>query len=160
MKERKGKNFTPTIENKKARFNYEILETYEAGLVLKGNEVKSMREGRASIAEAYARFREGALYLINFHIEPYKQGSWTNENPLRAKKLLFHKNEIKRLIGKMQERGFVLIPLKCYFKNGFAKALLGLGRGRKLYDKREAIKKRDLVHRMAEANRAFAHFKW
>jgi SsrA-binding protein len=148
MKTRSDKNLTPSLKNRKARFSYEIHETYEAGLVLKGTEVKSMREGKASMTDSFARLRGGELYLMNFHIEPYKQGSWTNENPTRPKKVLLHKREIKRLTGKMQERGLVLVPLKTYFKNGFAKVLLGLGRPKKLYDKREKIKKRQLEREM------------
>jgi len=148
MRKKSDKSIAPLIKNRKARFNYEIYETYEAGLVLKGNEVKSMRNGKVSLTDSYARLRGGELYLIHFHIEPYKQGSWTNEEPLRPRKLLLHKREIKRLTGKVQERGLVLVPLKVYFKNGFAKVLLGLGRAKKLYDKREKIKKRQLEREM------------
>ena len=148
MKKKAGNITTPTVENRKARFNYEIYEKYEAGLVLKGNEVKSMRQGKVSLSDSYARLRGSEIYLLHFHIDPYKEGSWTNEDPLRPRKLLLHKREVKRLTGKMQERGLLLIPLKTYFKKGFAKVLLGLGRARKLYDKREKIKKREVEREM------------
>jgi len=148
MKDKKGRIGTFTISNKKARFNYEIFETFEAGIVLKGTEVKSMRQRKASMGDSYARLQGGELYLINFHIEPYKEGTWTNENPLRPKKLLLHKRQIRRLTGKMQERALVIVPLKAYFKNGYAKVLIGLGRGKKLYDKREKIKKRETDREM------------
>ena len=143
MKDKNERLAAPALSNKKARFNYEIFETFEAGIVLKGTEVKSMRQGKASMGDSYARVHGGELYLVNFHIEPYKEGTWTNENPLRPKKLLLHKREIRRLIAKVQERGLVIVPLKAYFKNGYAKVLVGLGRGKKLYDKREKIKKRE-----------------
>ena len=148
MKDKKSKIGAPSLSNKKARFNYEISETFEAGIVLKGTEVKSMRQGKASMGDSYARLQDGQLFLVNFHIDPYKEGTWTNEDPLRPKKLLLHKREIRRLTGKMQERGLAIVPLKAYFKNGYAKILIGLGRGKKLYDKRDKIKKRETEREM------------
>lgn len=129
--------------NRKARSDYEILETFEAGMSLKGTEVKSLREGRMNLKDSYAAVFEGELYLLNAHISPYSHGNIQNHDPLRDRKLLMHKYEIKRLRGKTEERGLTLIPLKVYFSKGKAKVELGLGRGRKQYDKREAIKKRE-----------------
>ncbi|MDI6732917.1 MAG: SsrA-binding protein SmpB [Planctomycetota bacterium] len=129
-------------KNRKAYFNYEIIEKYEAGLVLKGTEVKSLRDGQASIAESFARPSRGELFIYQMDISPYKCGPVDSHNPKRPRKLLMRKGEINRLIGKVQERGLTLVPLSLYFKNGLAKIELGLGRGKKLYDKRETIKKR------------------
>ena len=110
------KRETPIIRNRKATFNYEILETYEAGLVLQGCEVKSLREGEGSLAESYGMAKGGEVYLYNFRISPYKAGSWTNPDPLRPKKLLLRKPEIRRLIGRVSEKGLTLVPLSVYFK--------------------------------------------
>lgn len=132
----------PVLKNKRAYFNYEILETLETGIVLKGTEVKSIRERNVSINESYARFHNGELFIYNMDISPYKCGNILNHEPKRPRKLLLKKSEIKRLIGKTSEKGLTLIPLSLYFKNGFAKLEIGLARGKKLYDKREAIKKR------------------
>jgi SsrA-binding protein len=132
----------PVLKNKRAYFNYEILETLETGIVLKGTEVKSIRERNVSINESYARFHNSELFIYNMDISPYKCGNILNHEPKRPRKLLLKKSEIKRLIGKTSEKGLTLIPLSLYFKNGFAKLEIGLARGKKLYDKREAIKKR------------------
>jgi SsrA-binding protein len=129
-------------KNKKAYFNYDIIEKYEAGLVLKGVEVKSIREGNVSIAESFARPSRGEMFIYQMDISPYKCARVDKYNPKRPRKLLLRKQEINRLIGKIQEKGLTLIPLSLYFKNGFAKIELGLGRGKKLYDKRESIKKK------------------
>ena len=129
--------------NKKASHNYELGESYEAGLVLQGTEVKSLREGRANLKEGYASIEDGEVYLYNCHISPYSHGNIENHDPMRTRKLLLHKKEIKRLTGKIKEKGLTLVPTKLYFKNGMAKVELALGKGKKLYDKREAIKKRD-----------------
>ncbi len=130
--------------NKKARFNYQIDAEYEAGIVLVGSEVKSMREGRVSFQDAYADIRNGELFLRQLHISPYKYAYNANHEALRTRKLLLHRYEIKKLFAKMKEKGYSLIPLKIYFKNDKIKVLLGLGKGKKLYDKRESIKQKDV----------------
>ncbi len=137
------------IRNKKARFNYEILETFEAGIVLKGTEVKSLRQKKVSIQEAYARITDGEVYIVGLTISHYLQANRFNHEPDRERKLLLHRQEIKRLIGKLKEKGYTLVPLRLYFKNGRAKVEIGLGRGKAKYDKREAIKKRDSDRDMA-----------
>ena len=129
--------------NKMARLNYEITDTFEAGIVLVGTEVKSLREGRANLKDSYAIVHEGEVYLHDLHISPYNFGNRYNHDPLRVRKLLLHKAEIKRLYGRTREKGFSLIPLKMYFKNGHIKVEFGLGRGKKLYDKREDLKRRE-----------------
>ena len=129
--------------NRKARHEYEIFETIEGGLVLTGTEVKSLRDGQASIKESHADIREGEVYLVDMHIAPYPFGNIHNHEPLRKRKVLLHGREIKRLTGKIAEKGLSLIPLRIYFKRGRAKVELALGRGRKMYDKREAIKERE-----------------
>ena len=129
-------------KNKKALFNYFIDETYETGIVLKGSEIKSCREGKVNIKDGYAKFKNGELYLINTHISQYIHANQFNHDPLRERKLLLHKREIKRLIGKIQEKGMTLIPISMYLKNGKAKIELGLAKGKKLYDKRESIKRK------------------
>ena len=138
----KDENIKIVCQNKRARFEFEILETYEAGMVLQGTEVKALREGRANLSDSYAEIRDGGVVLVNAHISPYSQGNRENHDPLRTRKLLLNKKEIRKLYGKTQERGFTLIPLKLYFKHGLAKAELALARGKKLYDKREALKRR------------------
>ena len=139
----------PRIKNRKARFNYEILDTYEAGIVLKGTEVKSLRQGKASIKDAFAYFKNGELYLKNMHIAPYDQASVFNHDPWRERKLLMHKDELRKLYGKIREKGFALIPLEVYFNNrNIAKVRLALARGKKKYDKRESIKKKDMQREM------------
>ncbi len=131
-------------DNRKARFNYEIMDTFEAGLQLVGTEVKSLREGKASIAESYASDENGELFLINSFIPEYKQASRNNHMPRRHRKLLMHKREINRLMAAIQREGLTLIPLKLYFNaKGIAKLELALGRGKKLHDKRETQKRRD-----------------
>ncbi|MGD9867035.1 MAG: SsrA-binding protein SmpB [Hyphomicrobiales bacterium] len=131
-------------ENRKARFNYEIVETFEAGLALLGSEVKSLRSGRANIAEAYASDHDGALYLINANIPEYKQANRQNHDPHRPRKLLMHRREIDKLTGAIRREGMTIVPLKLYFNNrGIAKLQVALARGKKLHDKRETAKKRD-----------------
>jgi SsrA-binding protein len=130
-------------QNRKARHDYEILETVEAGMVLLGTEVKSLREGKANLKDSYAKVKKGEVYLYAFHISPYSHASYDNHEPERVRKLLLHRSEIKRLLGKTLERGFSLIPLKVYFKEGKAKVELGLARGKKLYDKRESLKRKE-----------------
>jgi SsrA-binding protein len=135
-------------ENRKARFNYTIQDTYEAGLVLLGTEVKSCREGKVNLSDGYATFRGGDLILQNVQITEYTHGNRTNHTPRRVRKLLLHNAELKKLIGLLQA-GYSLIPLKMYFKNRYAKVLLGLGKGKKAHDKRESIKKREANREMA-----------
>ena len=129
--------------NRKASFNYFFQDIYEAGLILKGSEIKSVRNGKVNIAEAYAIERDGELYLINSHISSYKQASLLNHNPIDERKLLLNKKEINRLIGKMQREGFTLIPTKMYFKKGKAKIELAVAKGKKQFDKRATKKNRD-----------------
>jgi SsrA-binding protein len=131
------------VVNRQARFNYEILERIEAGISLEGTEVKSIREGRANIKEAYADIRNGEVYLIGAHISPYSHGNITNHNPLRERKLLLKSSEIKKLQGKIMEKGLTLVPLRLYLKGRLIKLELGVGRGKKQVDKREDIKKRE-----------------
>ena len=137
--------------NRKARHEYEILETFEAGMVLKGPEVKSLREGKASFQDAFARVDRGEVWLHSLHISPYEQANRFNEDPLRVRKLLMNRHEIRRLLGKVEEKGLTLVPLEIYFVRGNAKVQLGLARGKKLHDKREALKQKQLDR---EARRA------
>ncbi|MGB9617141.1 MAG: SsrA-binding protein SmpB [Desulfomonilaceae bacterium] len=130
-------------KNKKAYFNFELGDTFEAGVALLGSEVKSLRAGKANLGDSYAKFRQGELFLVDAHISPYPQANRENHDPERDRKLLLHKRELKRLLGKVTEKGFSLVPLKLYFKDGKVKVELALARGKKLFDKREAIKKKD-----------------
>lgn len=130
-------------ENRKARHDYFIEETYEAGLVLTGTEVKSLRAGKANLKDSYAQVENGEMYLFNMHISPYEQGNRFNVDPVRARKLLLHKDEINRLYGKVKQQGLTLVPLKLYFKRGRAKVEIALAKGKKLYDKREALATKD-----------------
>jgi SsrA-binding protein len=129
--------------NRKARHEYHIMETMEAGIELRGSEVKSLRMGRASLRDSYARVDRGELFIFNMHISPYEKGSHFNPDPRRTRKLLMHKREIKRLTGKTAERGLTLIPLRLYFTGGKAKVELALGRGKRVYDRREDIQRRE-----------------
>ncbi|MEQ6376824.1 SsrA-binding protein SmpB [Bacillaceae bacterium S4-13-58] len=141
-------------QNRKARHDYFIEETYEAGLVLKGTEIKSIRAGRVNLKDAFARVHKGEVFIHNMHISPYEQGNRFNHDPLRTRKALLHKKQINQLIGETQQQGYSLIPLKIYIKNGFAKVLIGLARGKKKYDKREDLKqkqaKRDIERAMKD----------
>lgn len=130
--------------NKKARFDYEILDTFEAGIVLTGPEVKSVKAGQISIKEAFATVKGEEVFLTNAHISPYKEAANIEQNPTRPRKLLLKKSEISSLIGKSKTQGLTLIPTKIYLKRGFVKVEIGLGRGKKLHDKREAIKRKDI----------------
>ena len=129
--------------NRKASFNYFFEDIYEAGMVLKGSEIKSVRNGKVNIGDAYAVEKKGEIFLINSHISSYKQASYSNHNPIDERKLLLNKKEINKLIGKMQREGFTLIPTKMYFKKGKAKIEIAVAKGKKQYDKRQAIKRRD-----------------
>jgi SsrA-binding protein len=142
------------VTNRKATYLYEILETHEAGLVLRGTEVKSLREGKANFKDSYARVEKDEAWLVGCHISPYRHGSDANHDPERPRKLLLHRGEINRLLGKVQERGLTLVPLRLYFKQGRAKLELGLGRGRKLHDKRRAIREREMRREMDKAVRS------
>lgn len=140
-------------ENRKARHEYHIEDTVEAGLVLHGTEVKSIRVGRANLTEAYAQEKNGDFYLLNMHIGEWEGGNRFNHEPRRPRKLLLHRREIKKLLGQVQQKGFTLVPLKLYFNDrGYAKILLGLGKGKKQHDKRQDIKERDWKR---EKERAF-----
>ncbi|MFI7425501.1 SsrA-binding protein SmpB [Micromonospora sp. NPDC049836] len=135
--------------NKKARHDYAILDTYEAGMALTGTEVKSLRAGRASLVDAFAQERNGELYLHGMHIPEYTQGTWTNHEPRRTRKLLLKRLEIDRLIGKTRESGLTMVPLQVYFSDGWAKVEIGLARGKKTYDKRQDLAKRDADREIA-----------
>jgi len=129
--------------NRRARFDYTILETFEAGIELKGTEVKSLRGGKASLSDSFARPEDGEIFIYNVHIDPYAFGNRANPDPLRPRKLLLHKREIRRLIGEVTSKSSTLIPLKLYFKNGMVKVELALAKGKKVYDKRRSIRDRE-----------------
>ncbi len=137
--------------NRRARYEYEILDTWEAGMVLVGPEVKSLRAGNANLSDSYAMTRRGELWLLNLHISPYKQAGRDNPDPRRERKLLLHRREIEKLDSQINERGLTLVPLSLYFMNGRAKVEIGLARGKKRYDKRESIKRREQDREMARA---------
>ena len=140
----KGKESQKLIaNNKKAYHDFFIDETYECGIALHGTEVKSMRMGKCSIKEAFVRIEDGEVFVYGMHLSPYEKGNIFNKDPLRVKKLLLHKYEINKLLGKIKEKGYTLVPLQVYFKDGKVKVEIGLARGKKLYDKREAIAKKD-----------------
>ncbi len=146
--------------NRRARHEYEILETLEAGLVLRGTEVKSLRAGLVNFKDSYATVRSGEVWLLGCHISPYSHGTDANHAPERDRKLLLHDREIKRLTGKIAERGLTLVPLKLYFKNGRAKLEVGLARGKKLHDKRSALREREVKREMDKAARAGRRGQW
>jgi SsrA-binding protein len=137
--------------NRRASHDYEILERIEAGIRLTGSEVKSLRGGRASLAEAFARIRDGEAWLEGMHIPPYEQGQTKGYDPIRPRKLLLHRREIERLLGKTKEQGLALIPMRVYFTHGLAKVEIGLGRGRREHEKRQAIAKREAEREMERA---------
>ena len=140
----KGKESQKLIANNKKAYNdFFIDETYECGIALHGTEVKSMRMGKCSIKEAFVRIEDGEVFVYGMHVSPYEKGNIFNKDPLRVKKLLLHKYEINKLLGKIKEKGYTLVPLQVYFKDGKVKVEIGLARGKKLYDKREAIAKKD-----------------
>lgn len=140
---------SPTLENRRARHEYEILESLESGIALSGTEVKAVRDGGASISEAYVRFRDREAWLVGMHIPPYKQGSFSNLDPGRARKLLLRREQIERLRMRVQEKGLTVVPLRLYFTRGIAKLQLGLARGKKLWDKRAMVTKRDVEREIA-----------
>jgi len=141
------------VSNRRALHDYEILERFEAGIVLTGSEVKSLRGGRGSLSEAYGRVQEGEVWLEGMHIPPYEQGEKRGYDPIRRRKLLLHRNEIGRLIGKTQERGLTLVPLRVYFSHGLAKVEVGLGRGKRQFEKRQATLEREHRREMDQAAR-------
>jgi SsrA-binding protein len=139
------------VDNRKARHDYEIVETAEAGLVLTGTEIKSLRGGQGNLRDSFARIEEGEVWIHNMHISPYAQGNRENVDPLRPRKALMHREEIRRLVGKTREKGLTLIPTKIYLVNGRAKVELGLARGKRQYDKREAIAERETARERERA---------
>lgn len=147
----------PLARNRRASYDYFIEDTVEAGVVLQGTEIKSIRAGRINLQDAHARIDNGEAFIINMHISPYEQGNRHNHDPTRTRKLLLHRKEIDKLVGLTQRQGFTLVPLRVYIKNGFAKILIGVGKGKKRHDKREDLKqkqmKRDIDRAMREVNR-------
>ena len=141
-------------QNKKAYHDYSIEETFEAGVALLGTEVKSLREGRGNLKDSYALIKGGEVFLLNCHISPYSHGNIMNHEPLRTRKLLLHGKEIDKLRGKVSERGYALIPLKIYFKGHIAKVEIGLARGKRLFEKREAIKEKEARKEISRALKA------
>ena len=142
-------------QNKKAWHNYFIEDKYEAGISLLGSEVKSLREGKVNLGDSYGDIKRGEVFLVDAHISPYPQANRLNHDPLRTRKLLLHKREIQRLIGKVQERGFTLIPLRLYFSDGKVKVELGLAKGKKLFDKRETLKRKTMEREMERGRKGF-----
>lgn len=140
-------------KNRRASHDYQILDSWEAGIVLTGTEVKSLRDGKANISDAYGILRDGEVYLINLHISPYERGGYVNHEPTRTRKLLLHRREIRKMIGAVERQGLTLVPLELYFSGGRAKVALALGKGKKLHDKRDDAKKRDDERDMARAMR-------
>ena len=138
-----GENFKLIANNKKAYFDYFIEEKYEAGIALHGTEVKSLRMGKCSLKESFLRIEKGEVFIYNMHVSPYEKGNIFNKDPLRVKKLLMHKYEINKIAGKIVQKGYTLVPLQIYFKGSLVKVEIGLARGKKLYDKREDIAKKD-----------------
>lgn len=141
-------------QNRKARYDFTIVDTVEAGIVLTGTEIKSIRAGKINLKDGFAQIRHGEAFLLNVHIAPFEQGNIFNHEPTRTRKLLMKKKQIARLLGETQSSGFTLVPLKVYIKNGYAKVLIGLAKGKKQYDKRETLKRkdqeRDIQRRLAE----------
>jgi SsrA-binding protein len=148
-----GEAVRTLASNRKARYDYHVEETYEAGIVLVGSEVKSVRQGRANLQDSYAAFERGELFLHHCHIGPYAQASRFNPDPLRARKLLMRREQLQRLVGKVEERGFTLVPLSLYLKGRHVKVSLALARGKKSYDRREDIKRREADREVAQASR-------
>jgi SsrA-binding protein len=138
-------------QNKKAFHDYHIEEKYEAGIVLTGTEIKSIRAGKVNLRDSFAQVRRGEVTLHNMHVSPYEQGNRYNHEPLRTRKLLLHRDQINRLIGAIKEKGYTLVPLKVYLKNGLAKVEIALGKGKKEYDKRETLKKKDAQREIEKA---------
>jgi SsrA-binding protein len=142
------------VRNRRARHEYEVLEKLEAGLVLTGTEVKSLRAGKANLQDAFARFDRGELWLYNLHISPYEQGNRFNHDPLRPRKLLLQRSELRKLVGQVEQQGLTLVPLDIYFRRGIAKVTLALVRGKKLHDKRDDLRRKDAEREMERAYKA------
>ncbi|MDH6062054.1 SsrA-binding protein SmpB [Chrysosporum bergii ANA360D] len=148
----KSESYKVISDNRQARYLYEILETFEAGVELTGTEVKSIRAGKVNLQDGYALIRNGEAWLINVHISPYNaSGQYFNHEPRRTRKLLLHRQEIRKLIGKVEQQGLTLVPLKMYFKRGWVKVSIALGKGKKIHDKRESLKKRQDQREMQRA---------
>jgi SsrA-binding protein len=142
-------------QNRKARHEYHILDTWEAGLVLQGTEVKSLRDGRANLQDAFARLSQGEMWLYNLHISPYEQGNRFNHDPLRPRKLLLHVSELRKLVGKVEAEGFTLVPLDIHFTRGRAKVTLALVKGKKLHDKRDTLRERAVARDMERGGKEY-----
>ena len=138
-------------KNRRASHDYQLLETWEAGIVLTGTEVKALREGKANLSDSYGIVRDGEVYLLNLHISPYSRGGYVNHEPTRTRKLLLHRREIRKMIGAVEREGLTLVPLELYFKDGKAKVAISLGKGKKLHDKRDDARRRDDERDMARA---------
>lgn len=151
----KDSNVKVVAKNRKARFNYEILETYEAGIELKGTEVKSVRASKVNLTEGFISIDNGEAFLKQVHISPYEQGNIFNVDPVRVRKLLLHKREIKKLIGEIAQKGFTLVPLSMYLKNGKVKLSLGLARGKNTHDKRQDMVKKDAQRSIERAMKSY-----
>lgn len=145
---KKGKVFA---RNKRANFDYTIEETIETGIVLQGTEIKSIRAGKVQLKESFVQIRNGEAWIINMHISPYDQGNRFNHDPTRTRKLLLHKRQIAQLVGKTKQQGYSIVPIQMHLKNGFAKVLIGVGKGKKDYDRREDLKKKEAKRDMARA---------
>ncbi len=141
------------VSNRRARYEYHILDTVEAGLVLQGTEVKSLRDGRANLQDAFASFNRGELWLHNLHISPYEAGNRFNHDPLRPRKLLLHRRELRKLVGQAEQKGLTLVPLDLHFRAGVAKVSLAVAKGKKLHDKRDDVKRRDAEREMARGGK-------
>jgi len=157
MSEKNLEKYQIVSVNRKARHDYNILETYEAGIVLKGTEVKSIRNRQVSLTESYGNFKGMELYIINMHISPYKFGNRFNLEPKRDRKLLLQKRQLSKLKGQIEQKGFTLVPLKLYFKNGYAKLEIGLAKGKKLFDKKQDLTQKAIQR---EAERELKYNKW
>ncbi len=144
-----NKTNAPSVDNRRARHEFHILESLEAGVQLTGTEIKSIRQGGVSLNEAYARVRDGEIWLLGMHVPPYKQGSFSNVDPNRPRRLLLHKEQIERLGGRAAEKGLTIVPLRLYFTRGKVKIEVGLAKGKKIWDKRESIAKRDVERELA-----------
>ena len=153
-KEKPNPEFKSIKKTRQGKHDYSILDSWEAGIVLTGTEVKALREGKANITDAYGIVKNGEIWLLNLHISPYERGGYVNHEPTRTRKLLLHRKEIRRLIGAVEREGLTLIPLELYFKKGVAKVALALGKGKKLHDKRDTERERDANREMARALRS------
>lgn len=155
----KGKGKSNVLaRNRKANFDYHIEDTIEAGVVLQGTEIKSIRNGRVQLKDAFVQIRNHEAWIVNMHISPYEQGNRFNHDPTRSRKLLLHRKQIDQLFGKVQQQGYSIIPLQIHLKNGFAKVLIGLGKGKKDYDRREDLKRKEAKRDVARALKESQHY--